>query len=297
MFKTAEKKEVLKDLNEAKLIYNKKLLHLEKVADDNYNAKLGAAHTLIPLVENFLFSLMNYPSEYRQVLKDYKTQKVKMITFAEKLEKESSSNNKLDDQKKNTKKISINPEDIIGGTGVAGGIGFATLGPTAATAIASTYGVASTGAAVSALSGAAAQSAALAWLGGGSLAAGGGGIVAGEALLALLGPVGWVAGGVAIAGTGIYKYLKVNKQIIMAKEQIKKINLLKAELPSVIDKLKHDSKLVNKTHELARHHLNYLIMYSKNNFIDYSEIEKKELRSLIQGLEILAANLNGKELG
>ena len=51
--------------------------------------------------------------------------------------------------------------------------------------IATTFGVASTGTAISTLSGAAATNAALAWLGGGALAAGGGGMAAGEAFLTL----------------------------------------------------------------------------------------------------------------
>ena len=64
--------------------------------------------------------------------------------------------------------------------------------------VATTFGVASTGAAISALSGAAATNAALAWLGGGALAAGGGGMAAGEAFLALAGPVGWAIAGVSL---------------------------------------------------------------------------------------------------
>ena len=80
--------------------------------------------------------------------------------------------------------------------------------------MATTFGVASTGTAISALSGAAANSAALAWLGGGALAAGGGGMSAGTALLALAGPVGWTIAGVAGAaavGSGIFANQK-NKE-------------------------------------------------------------------------------------
>jgi len=50
--------------------------------------------------------------------------------------------------------------------------------------IATNFGEASTGVAISSLSGAAAKKAALAWLGGGALSAGGGGIAAGTALIA-----------------------------------------------------------------------------------------------------------------
>ncbi len=80
------------------------------------------------------------------------------------------------------------------GLGLAGGsagVAAAALGPTAAMGIATTFGIASTGTAISTLSGAAAVNAALAWLGGGALAVGGGGMVAGQAFLTLFGPVGW----------------------------------------------------------------------------------------------------------
>ena len=94
------------------------------------------------------------------------------------------------------------------------GIAVATMGPTAAMGVATTFGVASTGTAISALSGAAANSAALAWLGGGALAAGGGGMSAGTAFLGLAGPVGWTIAGVAGAaaiGSGIYANHKTKK--------------------------------------------------------------------------------------
>lgn len=102
----------------------------------------------------------------------------------------------------------------IGG-GTAGGmlgVGVATLGPTAAMGVATTFGVASTGTAISSLSGAAATNAALAWLGGGTLAAGGGGMAAGELLLALSGPVGWAIAGTAIsASVALYLRNKFEK--------------------------------------------------------------------------------------
>ena len=92
------------------------------------------------------------------------------------------------------------------GQGVAGigaGVAVAALGPTAAMGVATTFGVASTGTAISTLSGAAATNAALAWLGGGALAAGGGGMAAGSAFLALAGPIGWTIAGVAVISSGL----------------------------------------------------------------------------------------------
>ena len=57
-----------------------------------------------------------------------------------------------------------------------------------------------------ALTGAAETSAFLAWVGGGSLAAGGGGMAADSAILAAVGPVGWTVAGVSAAATGIAIY-------------------------------------------------------------------------------------------
>ena len=75
-----------------------------------------------------------------------------------------------------------------GAAGVGAGIAIVTLGPTVAMGVATTFGVASTGTAISTLTGAAATNAALAWLGGGALATGGGGMAAGSTFLALAVP-------------------------------------------------------------------------------------------------------------
>ncbi|YCH07402.1 hypothetical protein ACTAQJ_20315 [Arthrobacter sp. alpha11c] len=91
------------------------------------------------------------------------------------------------------------------GAGFAAGAAVASVAPTAAMWVATTFGTASTGTAISALSGAAASNAALAWLGGGALAAGGGGTAAGGAILALAGPVGWtVAGATLLASIALF---------------------------------------------------------------------------------------------
>ena len=78
--------------------------------------------------------------------------------------------------------------------------------------VATTFGTASTGTAISALHGAVATKAALAWLGGGALSAGGAGIAGGQALLALAGPVGWGIAG-ASAALAVFSKGKKNKKI------------------------------------------------------------------------------------
>ncbi|WP_336087325.1 hypothetical protein [Nocardia sp. SSK8] len=91
------------------------------------------------------------------------------------------------------------------GAGFAAGTAVAGLAPSAAIWVATTFGTASTGTAISTLSGAAASQAALAWLGGGALAAGGGGTAAGASLLALAGPIGWtIAGATLLASIALF---------------------------------------------------------------------------------------------
>ncbi len=86
--------------------------------------------------------------------------------------------------------------------GVAGGTA-AVAAPHAALMGVSALASASTGTAISSLSGAAATNATLAWLGGGSLAAGGGGMAAGQAVLGLVAaaPAAFI-GGITVAVVG-----------------------------------------------------------------------------------------------
>ena len=93
-----------------------------------------------------------------------------------------------------------------GAAGAAIGVAVVSMGPNVAMGVATTFGVASTGTAISALSGAAATNAALAWIGGGALAVGGGGMAAGEAFLALAGPVGWAFAGASLITSTIFMW-------------------------------------------------------------------------------------------
>lgn len=100
------------------------------------------------------------------------------------------------------KKIDMKASDALKVAVVGGGfaaIALAGTGPLVCTAVA-TFATASTGTAISTLSGAAATNAILAWLGGGSIAAGGGGIAAGTATLAAI--IGTATAGVAIIAIG-----------------------------------------------------------------------------------------------
>lgn len=141
------------------------------------------------------------------------------------------------------------------GTGIAGvgaGVAVVALGPTAAMGIATTFGVASTGTAISTLSGAAATNAALAWLGGGTLAVGGGGMVAGNAFLALAGPVGWAIAGVALVSSGLVFWKNRSDKnrleeifTLISKRDIKSYELVIVEINERISRIKDETVKLN----------------------------------------------------
>lgn len=130
--------------------------------------------------------------------------------------------------------------------GAAGGAAVGTLGGFAAsgatTAAVMTFGTASTGTAISSLSGAAATNATLAALGGGPLAAGGGGVLGGTIVLgAVAAGVGILIGGVIfkVAGESLSKKSeKTWNQMLENEKQINKICKYLSELEKTSDSFK-----------------------------------------------------------
>lgn len=135
----------------------------------------------------------------------------------------------------------------LGAAGVAAGAGVAAFGPTAAMAVAMTFGTASTGTAISALSGVAATNAALAWLGGGAVIAGGGGMTAGSAFLALAGPVGWAIGGTALLGAGLFARSKNKKAAEEAFSRATEIRAHTQILKATVEEIKKTNSLIART--------------------------------------------------
>jgi hypothetical protein len=139
------------------------------------------------------------------------------------------------------------------GAGILTGASIAAFAPTAITGAVGVFGTASTGVAISSLSGVAATNATLAYIGGGSLATGGGGIVAGKALLALSGPIGWsIAGACCIFGAK--KKIKHNEKVKQqAIDAIKELQLeisyhksLQSEVYQIIQITKYHSDEISR---------------------------------------------------
>jgi hypothetical protein len=176
MLRGTERKEALESLSRARTRYESQATDTQTAITDLFLLRQKCSKDLIARGEHFVNRLANTPKEFDKSWSELKAEIAEFDDVVEKLEEEYRASH------------------VGKGTaaaGVAVGAGVAAFAPTAALAIATTFGTASTGTAIATLSGAAATNAALAWLGGGALAAGGGGMSAGSALLALAGPVGW----------------------------------------------------------------------------------------------------------
>lgn len=126
--------------------------------------------------------------------------------------------------------------------GGAAGATAAVAAPQAAILGVSTFATASTGTAISSLSGAAATNATLAWLGGGSLAAGGGGMATGSAVLGLIAaaPAAFI-GGITVAVVG-------SKQKTSAKQYAAEVSVAIENVRTAIDLM---PKITERVGELS----------------------------------------------
>lgn len=186
-----------------------------------------------------------------------------------------------------------------GGTAVGGalaGTGVAAMGPSALMGVATTFGTASTGTAISSLSGAAATNAAVAWLGGGAMAAGGGGMAAGNVLIAATGPVGIGIGAVAFVGGGWYMNKK-NAEI--AREATNKAVAVEADtrdLEAICTRVKDLYSQTEKHGQGVTDQLEDLRQTSLSDYEVFSESDKRKLGALINNVQALTALL-GQTIG
>lgn len=189
-------------------------------------------------IQSIFDAIRNIPSE-----KKLECEELKKIRLDWKQQAEKIENDYKDASVKNAS---------VGAAGVGVGVAVVALGPTAAMGVATTFGVASTGAAISTLSGAAATNAALAWLGGGAIAVGGGGMAAGNAFLALAGPIGWAIAGVTLVASGLMFWKSSNDKktienifSLISKRDIKSYNLAIVELNERILRIDNESEMLH----------------------------------------------------
>lgn len=261
-----------------------------QIATDDYNAQYTImydcgmnlyvererAKDLIINIENLVNSIANHPKSFDSDISEIKMNREEFQHTCDFAKRE------LDAARKSA---------ISAGGGIAAGATVASVAPTAAMWVATTFGTASTGTAISTLSGAAATNAALAWLGGGAIAAGGEGMAAGSAFLAMAGPVGWtIAGATLLTSIVLFtrKKMKTNKE---RKEEIEKVKVNTETVTEAGSKIKN---ILDKT-SIFREELNIkygicLSSYEKS-FLEIPEGQKMELGVLVNNTKALAITL------
>lgn len=225
------KDEALKIHERARNKYNATIEKVNTSCGDLYQSRVESQDCIIK-VQKLINSIANTPKEFNSTFSKVEAA-VSQFKETEKYAEESL---------KASKRAGVNVA-----AGVATGTAVASLAPTAMMWVATTFGTASTGTAISSLSGAVATKAALAWLGGGALSAGGAGVAGGEALLALAGPIGWGIAGASAAISASAVSIKNKKIADKVIDEAKTITMAGAELNetvAVIDNLKKETDLL-----------------------------------------------------
>ena len=232
---------------------------------------------LLENVEELINSIANRPKEFDTVIAQIQIEKKQFRDACAFAKKELSAARK---------------SAVGAGAGVAGGMAVASLAPSAAMWIATTFGTASTGTAISTLSGAVATKAALAWLGGGALAAGGGGVAAGNALLALAGPIGWgIAGASLLTSIILFRHKKMK----LEKEKKNEIKSVKSNTEQIVETDAKIDSILKKTVDLRRNlndQFHAGLIYYNVNYLRIPEGGQLFLGAVVNNAKALAASLS-----
>lgn len=282
MFNSSLKKDALEVHKNAVDRYNQSYQEMRDACDTLYRVRERALGT-IAAVEVLVNSIANHPKEFDKQLGEVKQNVLKFHQtkeFAEKSLKEAAKSG-----------VSIL-------SGVAAGGAIASAAPSVAMSIATTFGHASTGTAISALNGVAARNAALGWIGrmtGGIATKGavtGAGMASGQAFLALAGPIGWGITGASTAVSLVSLSSKNKKISESAIEEAKKIMIARGSLRETTKKV---AQLYNKTGLLIEEVSNQKASasgYKDANYVCLETSAQMLLGTLVNNTLSLAALLN-----
>lgn len=252
--------------------YDRRFNEISESGEKLLSSRLDAVQTITSIME-LVNSIAKHPKEFAIEVSEIVANKEKF--------KET-----YDFGKEEQKKLK---QSMAGaGVGVAAGTAVATVGPSAAIWVATTFGTASTGTAISALSGAAATNAALAWLGGGAVAAGGGGIASGQALLALAGPIGAGVAGASVLVSLLILWRKKKKIQESKKQEIERIlncTYSLRELKVTVDTIaKETDELNDKLSEQYKMNASLTGM----NYTSLSDEQKQSLGAMVNNTKSLS---------
>lgn len=276
MLNAGYKKEALAVLDRANKKYQNTYETTVKNISDLHQKRLEAVKTLKD-VEAYIQNLANKPKEYEKIVSEIVVRRNKFESDLKILELKSKKADKV--------------SGSVVGAGVMAGVGVAAFGPTAAMAVAMTFGTASTGTAIATLSGAAATNAALAWLGGGALLAGGGGMAAGETLLALAGPVGWTIGGAALVGGSILANSKNKKIAEKAESSTRTVKRETERINEVDVKVGLLRKTTISLNAEIDQLITIMLQLGLNDYKHFTEDNKNNLRKMMNSAEALSKKI------
>ena len=189
--------------------------------------------------------------------------------------------------------VSIEATDVLGsgaaGIGAGALLGWGTYGGVMA------LGTASTGTAIAGLSGAAATNATLAWLGGGAIAAGGGGIALGTAVLG-----GIIAGPALLIAGGIFGS-KAKEKLHNAQANRAKARQVQSEIEKGIVELNHikaTAEQIKRLLEEVRVRSSFFnakmvaLTFRKTDWRTYTQEEKNTVACAVKMIQLLKVILD-----
>lgn len=208
--KTVSGVQAYQDRQEAKHLKEKASEIYRNVIEENENRRIAANKTLTAFGNVRLESLQDTVGVFLKYLS------IMQYRFCDKEYDLAGNIGLKKEEVKQLESIDLSAKEAFKTTAAAGGVAVAAVAgvPSLVTGTVSMLATASTGTAISSLSGAAATNATLAWLGGGSIASGGFGVAAGQTVLTAI--TGASAGLVALAATGIVAGMYYSKKLTAA---------------------------------------------------------------------------------
>lgn len=279
MFNNGLKNEALRIHEETLKRYNNSNELMGNSCEELYRVRTKSVD-LIKIIQNVINSIANTPKEFD--------------TNLGKIGRELIKFNETEEYAKKAYDASVKAGVNIAG-GAAAGIGVASMAPTALMSIATTFGTASTGTAISALSGAAAQKAAVAWIGrtfAGFAVKEGAGMAVGNAFLALAGPIGWT---ITAASTGFSLMSLTNKNKELADQAVaeaKEIEKAREALDEAVEKIKALKQKTNSIYNDLSKQKDKIINYTNADYASLDTDEKYYLGMLVNNTLSLSVLLN-----
>lgn len=278
MFNNSLKKEALAIHERALDAYNQSYKEMTEKAEKLYKRRVEAVEQ-IKKIEAVVNSIANTPKEYDTKMGNVRQQ---LINF-----------HQTQEYAKEAYDAAVKAGVNIAG-GAATGLGVATMAPTLLMGVATTFGKAATGTAIASLSGAAAQKAAVAWLGrtfaGFAVTGGAAGMTAGNAFLALAGPVGW---GITAASTGVSLISMTNKNKEIAEKAVSEAKeITKAEEALCESKLKIVDLIVKTSTITGQLNMEKILSFTDADYLEMSAEDQYFMGKTVNLVETLSVLLN-----